>query len=131
MDKKEKDIILGAIVIFVITIFTLSFGITGHSVKYGVTKLEIEPTMVSNNDELEIIIQPGKYGVPNTLSFYKLGDNGYEYIGQSSELCNDIKCTNPTSYFFVIPENYEFGDYYAQIFDYYSGEYIRTRFLVS
>ena len=131
MDKKEKEIILGAILIFVITIFMLSFGITGHSVKSCVTKINLEPTMVSNNDELQITIQPGKDGIPNKLSFYKLGDNGYTYVGQSSELCNDVICKNPTVYFFVIPENYEYGDYYAQVFDYYSGEYVIARFLVN
>ncbi|MFH0936518.1 MAG: hypothetical protein V1815_02475 [Candidatus Woesearchaeota archaeon] len=131
MDKKEKEVILGAIIIFVIAIFTLSFGITGHSVKSGVTKITIEPIMVISNDELQITIQPGKDGIPNTLSFYKLSENGYVYVGQSDQLCDNVKCVNPTSYFFIVPEYYKSGDYYIQIFDYYSGEYIRERFLVS
>ncbi|MCX6711604.1 MAG: hypothetical protein NT139_01015 [Candidatus Woesearchaeota archaeon] len=131
MDKKEKEIILGAILIFVITIFMLSFGITGHSVKSGVTTIELDPTMVSSNDELQITIQPGKDGIPNTLSFYRLGDNGYTYVGQSDSLCDSVKCMNPTTYYYIIPENYEPGDYYVQVFDYYSEDYIRTKFLVS
>ncbi len=129
--NNEKKIVIGALLILLITMVSFNFlGFTGYNISEDskITRIIISPKEIRAGEDLTIKIIPGKSGVNRYINFYQ----GTIRKGKSGSICvSGYRCSEPITIVYPTSSAWEPNNYYAQVFDYYSGNYIRADFKVT
>ncbi len=127
--ENESKILLGAILIIVIAIFSFNSSITGFGMKNVYTStIKISPKVVLNNDKIFITVYPGPEGANNNLNFYNAED---DLRKSSIELCGgDYKCMDETTVSYWIPNGWKPGVYHVKVYDYDRKDFIIEDFTI-
>ncbi|MCX6711605.1 MAG: hypothetical protein NT139_01020 [Candidatus Woesearchaeota archaeon] len=127
----EKKIVIGALLILLITMVSFNFlGVTGYNINENskVTRIIVSPTEIKAGQDLTINIIPGKSGVNRYMNFYE----GTIRKGKSGAVCvSSYRCSEPITIVYPTSSLWEPGNYYLQVFDYYSGNYVKADFKVT
>jgi hypothetical protein len=127
----DKKIVIGALLILLITMVSFDFlGFTGFNISEDskVTKIIISPIEIKAGEDLTIKVIPGKSGVNRYINFYQ----GTVRKGKSGAICvSGYRCSEPITIVYPTSSAWEPGSYYAQVFDYYLGNYIKAEFKVT
>ncbi|MEK6952906.1 MAG: hypothetical protein AABX29_07880 [Nanoarchaeota archaeon] len=125
--ERESKIILGAIIIILIAIFSFNLGITGFSVK-EFSNINISPKVLTSGSMILITVYPGLEGVNNNLNFYNAED---DLRKASIELCEgDYKCSEETTISHWVPDGWKPGVYYVKVYDYNRKDFIMEDFTI-
>ena len=129
--NKDNRILVGAILVFLILFFigTRPNGVSGNAIlDSSGTSLSISPETVSVGQTIYITVIPEAEGVNQKTSFYRAEDDLRKYSVDS--LCNNYKCTEESSFSFIIPNSWEDGVYYAKVYDYGAKSFIVEDFTI-
>ncbi|MBI2498631.1 hypothetical protein HYV88_00140 [Candidatus Woesearchaeota archaeon] len=125
--ERESKIILGAIILILIAIFSFNLDITGLSVK-EFSGMRISPKVVKSGSMILIMVYPGLGGVNNNLNFYNAED---DLRKASIELCDgDYKCSEETTISYWVPNNWKPGVYHVKVYDYNRKGFIMEDFTI-
>ena len=129
--EKDNKLLFGAIfVLLALFLVAGKFnGITGNaSVESVDTQIIISPYTASVGETIYITVIPGSEGVNQKTSFYQAEDDLRKY--SSDKLCNNYKCTDESSFSFVIPSSWERGVYYVKVYDYGTKSFVVEDFTI-
>ncbi|MEK6934248.1 MAG: hypothetical protein AABW46_00035 [Nanoarchaeota archaeon] len=114
--NRESKILIGAVIIIIIAIFSFNSGITSFSVKESSGSIIISPKSVSAGENIIVTVIPGFEGVNNKVSFYNAED---DLRKDSVELCKgSFRCEKESSINYWVSNSWDPGVYYVKVYDY-------------
>ncbi len=140
----NKDIKILLVALIIVTIGAVSFNfvnITGRTFDDAIndhTSITVSPKAVKAGEFIYFNVYPGKQGVYQEIEFYR-ANNDLRLGGYKDNVCKSSKCFEDVIVEYKIisdwDKNSEWGsevsrDYYARVYDIYSGKYVRTYFSV-
>ena len=129
LKNDNKTLLFALVIIVLLIIVSLNNSPVGLVVSdFSSTNIEISPDVVHKGEKLFVTVYPSNKGVNEKISFYLLEDNLRKTSVEGS--CNNYKCSEEFSFSFFIPNNWENGVYYVQVYDYGLNEFIRKEFTV-
>jgi len=127
--NENRVLIFSLIIVVLLIVVTLNSNISGYAVSdFSRSNIEVSPNVVYQGDKIIITVHPSNDGINGKASFYNLEDN----LRKTSVdgLCNSYRCSDSLSFSFFIPNNWENGIYYVQVYDYGSEDFVKEEFTV-
>jgi len=129
---KNKNILLGAVLILLISLVTFNLDITGNVATPTTTKITVIPTTVQQGDKITITVTPGEKGARRNLYFmvgnYRRSISNL-FCKDESRMSN--KCFKSETMTYIIPVSWSADVYNVAVYDYGIKDYVRADFTVN
>ena len=136
--NKDSKVLLVAL--FIIMVGAISFNyanITGKTIS-DYTEMTVSPKLVKAGESIYITVKPGKQGVHQDVEFYRTDLD--LRVGYVAKVCKEANCFEKTTVKYDLSDtwgdNAEWDydviskDYYAKVYDIYSGQWVKSYFSV-
>ena len=137
--KKDVKILLTALVIIIIGAVSFNYADITGKITSDYTTMTISPKLVKAGGVIHITVDPGLQGTYQEIEFYR-AHNDLRIGGQVAKVCETTKCYEKTTIeqdiLTIWDNNDEWDydviskDYYAKVYDIYSGQWVKSYFTV-
>ena len=127
MNKDNKILLLAFLVIVVALISSSIESITGRVINKKISKISVSPFKTYSGEKIYVTVVPGEEGVNEEAIIH----NSAGVNLNSLDVCQgSYKCTEPVTFDFLIPDNWEEGVYQIKIYDYSIKDFINSDFTI-
>ena len=121
MNKDNKILLLAFFIIIGAVISSSIESITGRVVNKKISKISVSPSKTYAGEKVYITVVPGEHGVNEDAIIFN--SNGVKL--SSINICSGAyRCKEPVTTGFIIPNNFEEGDYQIKVYDYALKDFI-------